>query len=64
MESITITLPIQALMCRKPDGSYHIARAEYFTVQVDAVARFLMSAFYLPIHEETAPKTIETRSNS
>ena len=47
MENNPITIPVQALMTRQPDGTYKIAKAEYVTVAADILARFFMGVFGL-----------------
>jgi hypothetical protein len=44
-----ITLPVQARMVKQPDGSYKMTEAQYITVEADAVARFLLAAFDVPV---------------
>jgi hypothetical protein len=51
MGDAVITLPVQAVMSKQPDGSYKMISSECVTVQTDAVARWLLSAMHVPDQE-------------
>ena len=42
---LKLSFPIQATLCRQPDGSYTIATADYVAVAPDFMARFILDGY-------------------